>query len=236
MNWLDWLIVAIVGLSVWQGFRRGLLASLAGLAGLLVGLFVAYTYNRPLAEYLVINWNAVEKLKPLVTPIFKIWMPFQGSVQSVTQPGKIISAGGAATGQVPNIGDYLINSFTSMVLEAFCFLALLLVTTWAVNLAGSILTKVAQFSLLGAPNRLGGLLFGIVRGVAVVVIILILLTPFENTTSLPNGQPVKPGVTQHNGNAFTGSLLLPYFEPLFSAIGRPLPGVNTVLLNEQERL
>jgi hypothetical protein len=129
MNWLDWLIVVIVGLSAFQGLRRGLLASLAGLAGIVVGLFVAYTYNRPLAEYLVINWNVGEKLKPLVMPFFKIWMPYQDSVQSVSQPGKIISAGGLA-GAVPNIGDYLVNGFTTMVLEAICFLALLLATTW----------------------------------------------------------------------------------------------------------
>jgi uncharacterized membrane protein required for colicin V production len=87
---------------------------------------------------------------------------------------------------------------------------------------------VAQLSLLGVPNRLGGFLFGSVRGLAVVVIILVLLTPFQNTTFPPNGQPGKPGAAQSPKKAFADSMLLPYFEPLFNAIGRPLPTSNTV--------
>ncbi|MDD4237750.1 MAG: CvpA family protein [Desulfotomaculaceae bacterium] len=228
MNWLDWLIVVIVALSALQGLRRGLLASLAGLAGTLVGLFVAYTYHRPLAEYLVINWNVEEKIKPLIMQLFKVWTPSQSPVPSATQPGQLISTGGVAAGQMPNIGEYLASSFTSLLLDALCFLALLLATTWAINLAGSILTKVAQFSLLGAPNRLGGLLFGTVRGLAVVIIILLLLTPFQHTTS----QPGTSDATPHRISAFESSMLLPYFEPLFDAIGRQLPTVTTMFLKE----
>lgn len=230
MNWLDWLIVVIVALSAFQGLRRGLLASLAGLAGTVVGLFVAYTYYRPLEEYLVVNWHVEEKIKPLVMQLFKIWTPSQGSVQSVALPGKLISTGGLGTGQLPNIGDYLANSFTFFVLDALCFITLLLATTWAIKLAGSVLTRVAQWSLLGAPNHLGGLLFGTVRGLAVVIILLTLLTPFQSTTSKPNSQPGTPGATPSRSSAFESSILLPYFEPVFDAIGRPLPSVTTVML------
>lgn len=227
MNWLDWLIVVIIAVSAFQGLRRGLLASLAGLAGTLVGLYVAYTYYRPLAEYLITNWNVAEKIKPLVTQLFKIWAPSQGPIQTAVPPEKLISAG-----QLPNIGDYLANSFTTVVLDAFCFLALLLATTWAINLVGIILTKVAQFSLLGAPNHLGGLLFGTARGVVVVIIILALLTPFQSAASIPDSRPGTPGVTQRRSSAFEGSKLLPYFEPLFGVIGQPLPTASTVLLKE----
>lgn len=229
MNWLDWLIVVIVALSAFQGLRRGLLASLAGLAGTLVGLFVAYTYYRPLAEYLVINWNVEEKIKPLVMQLFKVWTPSLSPLPSAAQPGKLISTGGVVADQLPNIGDYLASSFTSVLLDALCFLALLLATTWAINLAGSILTKVAQFSLLGAPNRLGGLLFGTVRGLAVVIIILALLAPFQCTTPPPYKQPGTPSSTLQRSSAFEGSKLLPFFEPLFGAIGWSLPIITTVI-------
>jgi uncharacterized membrane protein required for colicin V production len=230
VNWLDWLIIVIIALSAFQGMRRGLLASLTGLAGTLVGLFVAYTYYRPLEQYLVMNWNVGEKIKPLVMQLFKIWIPSQ-SIQSAAQPGKLISAGGAAIGKVPNISDYLANSFTSVVLESLCFLALLWATTWAVNLVGFVLTKAAQFSLLGGPNHLGGLLFGTVRGLAVVVIILALLTPFQNAASLPDSKP-GTGTTQRRSSAFESSKLLPYFEPLFGALGRQLPISPTMPLKD----
>lgn len=232
MNWLDWLIVVIVSFSAFQGLRRGLLASLAGLAGTLVGLFVAYTYHRPLADYLILNWHVEEKIKPLIMQLFKIWTPSQGTVPGAAQPGLLIAAGSAPADQLSDFGDYLAGSFASVALDVLCFLALLLATTWAINLAGIVLTKVAQFSLLGAPNHLGGLLFGTVRGLAVVVILLALLTPFQSTASFSDSQPGTPGTTQRRGSAFEDSMLLPYFEPLFSAIGRSLPTGATVLLKE----
>jgi uncharacterized membrane protein required for colicin V production len=228
VNWLDWLIIAIIALSAFQGLRRGLLASLAGLAGTLAGLFVAYTYHGQLAEYLAANWHLEEKIKPLIMQLFKIWTPSHEAVQSATLPFKLISSGGA-TGQLPNIGDYLANSFTSMLLEVICFLGLWLITTWVINLAGSVLTRVAQLSLLGTPNRLGGLLFGAVRGLAVVIIILVLLGPFQSFISSPGSPPGTPGDTLHRSSAFEESILLPYFKPLFEAIGRPLPAGTTVL-------
>lgn len=228
MNWLDWLIVVIVALSALQGLRRGFLASLAGLAGLLVGFFVAYTYHHPLAEYLATNWHVEEKIKPLVMQLFKIWMPSNGSVQNVTQPGTIIATGDLTAGQLPNIGDYLAAGFTNVLLEALCFLVLLMVTTWSINLVGIVLTKIAQFSLLGAPNHLGGLLFGAVRGLAVVIIILILLAPFQSAASLPDNQPETPRAALRRSDAFLNSTLLPYLEPLLEAIGRPFSTGTTI--------
>lgn len=226
MNWLDWLIVVIVAFSAFQGLRRGLLASLAGLAGLLVGLFVAYTYKRPLAEYLATNWHIEEKIKPLVMQLLKVFMPSDGSVQSTLQPDKLISTG---AGQLPNIGDYLVSGFTNLLLEALCFLVLLVVTTWLINLVGIVLTGVAKYSLLGAPNHIGGLLFGTVRGLAVVIIILALLAPFQSATSLPDSQPEAPGNILRRSGAFEESTLLPYFEPLFELIERPLHTGTIVL-------
>jgi len=228
VNWLDWLIIVIVVFSSFLGLRRGLLASLAGLAGTLVGLFVAYTYYRPLAEYLTANWHIEEKIKPLVLQLFKLWTPSRDSLQSVSQPFNPASIVGDA-GILANAGDYLANSFTGMLLDVFCFLALWLITTWAINLAGSVLTRIAQLSMLGAPNRLGGLLFGTIRGLAIVIIILALLAPFQGFSSPPGREPGDPGANLRRSSAFEDSVLLPYFEPFFDAIGRPLPTGTTVL-------
>jgi membrane protein required for colicin V production len=222
LNWLDWLILAILAFSAAQGIRYGLVGSVAKLAGILVGFGVAITYYRDLAACLTVQWNLEEKILPLAKKLLGFWFPLKSTV-----PDKIVSTGSPAAGQIypfSNYADYAAAALASTILNALCFMALLLAIVWAVNLAGFILTRIAAIAFLGPFNRLGGLLFGAVKGLIVVMIVLTLMSPFQQLDSLPGSSSATPGVTQSKGNAFMGSKLLPYFEPLFNTINRPLPG------------
>lgn len=212
MNWLDWLILAILTFSAWQGLRYGLVGSVAKLAGILAGFVVAVTYYQELAAYLTAHWNLAEKILPLAKKILVFWFP----VKTTPAAGQI--------SPLTSYADYAASALAATIVNALCFLALLFITVWAVNLAGFILTKVAALAFLGPFNRMGGLLFGAVKGLVVVMIVLTLLAPFQSVGSLRGSSPGTPGVTQPKGNAFLESKLLPYFEPLFKAINRPLPG------------
>ena len=219
MNWLDWLIIVILILSAFKGLYRGLLASIAGLVAVLAGLYVAYTYYQSLAEYLTANWTVGEKIRPLVDQLFERWAPAPGTFPGL-EGGRLTYTGNLIGAQWQNAADQLVTGFTGLVLEIACFIALLLVTIWVVTLAGFALTKVAQFSLLSIPNHLGGLLFGIARGVVMVLIILALLTPFQNFAAYYHSQPGLPEAPRKKDNAFSESILYPYFEPFIDAIGQ----------------
>ncbi len=227
MNWLDWLILAILAFSAAQGMRYGLVGSVAKLAGILVGFGAAITYYRDLAAYLTIQWNLAEKILPLTKKILGFWFPLKSTASPSLAPDVILSTGSPTASQLypfSNYADYAAAALASTILNALCFLALLLAIVWAVNLAGFILTRIAAIAFLGPFNRLGGLLFGAVKGLVVVMIFLTLISPFQSLGSLPGNGSGTPGVTQSKGSAFSGSKLLPYFEPLFNTINRPLPG------------
>lgn len=224
MNWLDWIIVAILVLSALRGLRSGLLKSVSGLAGVLIGLFVAFAYHRAFASYLSTQWNAQEKIQPLVENFLKNWLPTYNTLPKTLSPGKLTSAVPSASSQLNHIGDNITGMFASGVLEVFSFLVLLLATVWAASLVGSILTRVADISFLGLPNHLGGFLFGAARGIIIVMIILALMSPFQRAYVLPGDKPGSPGTPLPPGKAFQDSLLLPYFNPIFNAIKQPLPG------------
>ena len=52
MNGLDWLVVAVLGLSVFSGFVRGLFRTLLGLLGWILAAVVAFRYGDDLADAL----------------------------------------------------------------------------------------------------------------------------------------------------------------------------------------
>ena len=229
MNWLDWLIVMVLGFSAFQGFRRGLMSSVAKLAGLLVGFGVGITYNRDLAAYLNKQWGIEDKITPLTEKVLRFFFPAKEAAGSVYTGGGTLSPGDLAAAQLSPYsmlypyGESLVSSFAATILNAICFLALVVATVWIVNFAGHLLTRIAKASPLGPLNHIGGLIFGGVKGIIIVMIVLALMSPFQRSELLPgNNSGASPG----RGGAFSESKMLPYFSPLFNAIDRPLPGVT----------
>ena len=232
MNWLDWLIIAVLVFSAFHGLRCGLVSSVAKLAGILLGFGVGITYYHDLAVYLNKQWNIEDKITPLSGKILKFFFPAKSTSVPAFHAGSTVSPGELAAGQfnpyslLNPYGEYLARSLTTVVLNAICFLGLILITVWAVRLAGHVLGRLADISFLGPLNRIGGLFFGGARGVIIVMVVLTLLAPFQQNGLAPKNNTITPGAATPAGDsAFAKSKILPCFAPLFSAIDRPLPGV-----------
>jgi len=59
---LDWVLAAILILGAFRGLRRGLVRSLAHLAGLVLGLVLAWRFSEPLCRYLEAHYGWVSRL------------------------------------------------------------------------------------------------------------------------------------------------------------------------------
>ncbi|NQS76464.1 MAG: CvpA family protein [Peptococcaceae bacterium] len=225
MNWLDWLIIAIIIFTAFQGLRRGLILSVAKLAGVLLGFGLAISHYSDLAAYLNDQWQLNEKIMPLTSKIIELVFPTRLTGGSSFCTGQPVLAQVNPYSMLSSYGDYLAGSLTVMIVNAICFLALVLMAVWIVNLVGLLLDKVADLSFLGPLNHIGGLFFGGVKGVMVVMIILMLISPFQQIDLPQRNYPQTPGVTPPDRHGvFADSKVLPYFVPLFNAIDRPLPG------------
>jgi membrane protein required for colicin V production len=126
MNWLDYAIIAVLGLSVLMGLWRGFIGEVLALAVWACAFWVAWLLGPALAER------------------------FSASIS--TPSARVILA------------------------YVLCFVAVLI--------AGAIVTflvrKLVEGSGLSGSDRLLGMVFGLVRGMALVVLIVLLLgfTPF----------------------------------------------------------
>lgn len=52
MNWLDIVIIVVIGIGAFIGLRKGIIRMSLTLAGLIVGIVVAGRYYEPLSQYL----------------------------------------------------------------------------------------------------------------------------------------------------------------------------------------
>lgn len=199
MNWLDWIIVATIIWSGLQGFWSGLVLSLTGFTGVIAGLAVSTSYYKPLAEYLALNWHLEERFLPWQEK----WFAGQDLVQR----------------ELNKANDYLTASIAYGILEVVSFIVLFMTIRFLFSIVGLVLTKMANIAFLGPLNKLGGLFWGVIKGLLMVVIVLTLLSYFQQQNLFPNWQW---GML---GTAFRESMLRPYFEPYLTMIGQLLPDI-----------
>jgi len=153
MNWADYTILAVLGLSVLMGLWRGFIGEVLALAIWACAFWVAWLFGPALAERFSVS---------ISTPSVRILLAY-----------------------------------------VLCFIAVLI--------AGAIVTflmrKLVEGSGLSGSDRLLGMVFGLVRGLALVVLVVLLMgfTPF----------PRDPWWSQ--------SRLLPSFESGARWLGARLP-------------
>jgi membrane protein required for colicin V production len=153
MNWADYTILAVLGLSVLMGLWRGFIGEVLALAIWACAFWVAWLFGPALAERFSVS---------ISTPSVRILLAY-----------------------------------------VLCFIAVLI--------AGAIVTflmrKLVEGSGLSGSDRLFGMVFGLVRGLALVVLVVLLMgfTPF----------PRDPWWSQ--------SRLLPSFENGARWLGARLP-------------
>lgn len=161
MGLLDGIIIVILTLFAWKGFRNGLVKEVFRIVGLVLAVFLAFQY----AEF------AASVIDPLLDV-----------------PAEVI----------PYIG----------------FAVLFCVAFFGTQMAVYLLDRLIQLLMLSIPNRIFGLLFGLLKSSLLISIVLIFLSGF--------GVP--------NNNTRNSSLL---YKPVlivapasYDIVARVLPGVK----------
>ena len=122
MNIVDIVLGAILLLSAFQGFKKGLFVALAGLVGLIAGLYGAIHFSYYAADYLAERTS---------------W------------------------------GEQTIN------LAAFAITFVIIIIL--ISITGKILTKIADFAMLGIINKLAGGVFEVLKYALIISVVLMFL-------------------------------------------------------------
>ncbi len=182
---MDVIIIVIIAFSALRGFCSGLILSVTKLLGFIVGLLVAFKFYRAFADYLIVVWNLDQKLLLLFKPVLNIWLPLKTS-------STLYFTGDSALGL--NIVHGLIG--------IIAFVLLLIVVDISIKIFGKILNSLFDWGIFAPVNRLGGLIFGTLRGALLVLILFAVLLPLQVSTSVFGGEMA---LTKAINDSFLGS-------------------------------
>lgn len=227
MNWVDICIFAILAINSLIGFNQGFIASIFSLVGLLISYFIARLYYPIVAQFMLNNQGIYDKTKGFVDK--KLYSMLEGKtdvfgitplLERLNLPKPIIDI----ISNSPTVDSYtseLTNAALNVISEAltriFIDIISLIIAFIAVRIIFIIIVKFSnifsKLPLLKEFNKILGLLFGLIKGIVVVLIILAVFTPFVSIS--PSGA-IAEGVFNSTVGyyLYDNNILLKYLKEL----------------------
>ena len=201
MNWLDIIIIVVLIYCAVKGFFTGLIKSLTRLISIAAGLFAAYKFYHPLLEYINSMWHWTDRIVVWVSSWLKAkYVPFyKGDIPVISELSKTLAV-----------------NFLELVAFAFLFFSV----SWIIRLLGSFISGLTSLVFLKPMDRLGGTVFGLLKGVFVILVFIIIMTPLQVYLDIFLGG----SKLAYFNHAWNNSSILPYCKELLKLFTGLIPG------------
>jgi uncharacterized membrane protein required for colicin V production len=172
MNFLDWLIVLILAAGAWKGYRRGAVAILSGIFGILLGLAAALTYSRPLALWAEEHFQVTSSLAEWISGKLPLSEPAAGGQPGLPIPQWLLP--GTWQDKLKETdpalwGQTLAEGAADVLTKGIAFLLLVLLALVLFKLGGRLITSIVSGTFLGSLNRAAGLMTGVLINLLILV-------------------------------------------------------------------
>lgn len=167
MNWMDFIIIFILIMSIIKGIRKGFFLSVFGFVSFILSIYLAKRYYPLVNGYIFDNPKIHGGLKKFFEWIINLIF---------------FSKNKKDPSFIPEfLGKGIINILITIlcILVTYCIIKLLL------NLIFKLINYIFKLPVLKQLNWVGGFFLGIIKGMFLVYIIFTILTPIVNI--YPNG-------------------------------------------------
>lgn len=181
MNWVDYIILSVITISVLYGAARGFIYGLFSIAGLAVSIIAAKKYYVNLAEFLVEKTKIEEVLlsfieKNKVTEAFTAIEPLEKGFS--------------------NLYQYI----TFVIINCIAIFLVFIAARVCVSLLEALLKEVFRLPVLSTINHSFGAILGLVHAILLLIFLYAMLMPLASLEKF-----------QFINEAMTNSLLSKYF-------------------------
>lgn len=192
MNWIDICVIIIIAASGLKGLGAGLIVSLFNMVSYLAAGIVAKIYYPFLAEFILEKTNWSLTLQGFVynnmnfgsqtqgesyENIFEM-MNFPKAIESLFLKSDFLQA--CSQGVLYNIKTYMSQMIAKVILDILSIIIIFFAVKIVLSILETILKGISALPIIKQFNRLGGLLFGALKGVFVIYIFTAIMVPIAS--------------------------------------------------------
>ena len=180
---LDLIVILIIALFTFIGYKQGLIKSAIKIASFFIAIIIALVLYKPVSTLIINNTTIDDKIEnTIIEKITPEGMKPEDEASQATKipQGFIVEANNS-------IKD-IANTTTIKIIEVCTVLVLYIIARIALKFVAALGDLIAKFPILKQFNKLGGTIFGLIKGLLIVYVILAvvyLISPLlkENTSN-----------------------------------------------------
>ena len=172
---LDILLIAILLISIVLGYKKGLINVAFNLCAFIIALIITLVLYKPITNLVIENTEFDEKIESVI-----IEKGISSDEKDTTEDGtlnKYIEE--YVMKSVDNTKNEIVESTATIIAEKIIgivvMIALFIITRILLIFAKAIINGIANLPIIKQFNELGGLLYGILRGIVIVYGILTIM-------------------------------------------------------------
>ena len=164
---LDLIVILVIALFTFIGYKQGLIKSAIKIASFFIAIIIALVLYKPVSTLIINNTTIDDKIENTiiekVTP--EGMKPEDEASQATKIPqGFIVEANNS-------IKD-IANTTTIKIIEVCTVLVLYIIARIALKFVAALGDLIAKIPILKQFNKLGGTIFGLIKGLLIVYVIL----------------------------------------------------------------
>ena len=209
---VDLIIILIIGLCTFIGYKKGLAKCILKLITTLIAIFVALMLYRPFVDFVVQSTIIDENIQLSLEKVMNTGLE---NSQDQNENENLVKED---SGIPKPIAEYLNNNFKStvnekkqeavttvarsatiLIVNIACFIAIFIIVKILLQILTILIDVVSKLPVIKQFNEVGGLVYGVIQG---VFIILIIMTAISIVTPLTGAYEVANIVLESHIGAF----------------------------------
>lgn len=211
MSWLLILVIAVMGITTFVGYKKGLIKMVLSLLSIVITLAAVCIVTPIISDFVKNNTGAYNKLHDAVEEKLFTEEMFSGSESEIIKKIEVPEAVRELLEKnnslekykemgVATFKEYVTRSVTDLIFNAIIFVVSYIIVFIAVRILFAAINLISKLPLINQANKFAGLVIGFAEGLLIVWLL------FAAATMLGSTDFGKSVFEQVNGNALLGFL------------------------------
>jgi len=191
---IDIIIVAIILLCVFFGYKKGLIGEAFSIVSFIAALVIAFILFIPISAFVIDNMEFDESIKTAIVNNFSAEISSETDVESETNQPNDEDEKSFITNFIDeqlkenanNTVEIVATEISEICIKGIVFILLFIVARIGLIFAKFIANLIAKLPILAQFNKVGGIVFGLIKGLVItygILAILLLVSPMFNDTA-----------------------------------------------------
>lgn len=166
---LDLIVILVIALFTFIGYKQGLIKVAIKIASFFIAIIIALVLFKPVSTLVINNTTIDDKIENAI---------IEKNTPEGMKPEDKVETQNLPSGIIKNTNDSIKNiaeTLTTKLIEICTILILYIVARIVLKFIAALATLIEKIPILKQFNKLGGTVYGLVKGVLIVYVILAII-------------------------------------------------------------